>query len=356
LGFTAAETALILTILPFVSAIGPPIAGTLADKMGNYRVVFAVTATMSVGFHLLLYFAVAISTVSPLDTPLQVPIDSPSIDFLCSLKKSGNQVSLEENAESSCGLLNLTVDQKRVFQWDQPDLYLSACSVFPRSEVEVDVCGTSSIMSSTGSSLNFSEATKMTQALCRRLQQTEVTCLFRCQVEKGSKWTCPVAPLKLAAAEGSLNISGTVAGRDHITTVAIYSTLRLISTTVMWMAVPLLDAVAITMSKQYNGELGRQKMFSQLGFCILPPLVGLLIAKATQINGFPDYGPAFYVFAVMHAIAAMMIFCIKVDARLPAINLTKHMKEIMVDRRVVSLVCAVFICGCGFGFNTGYVH
>lgn len=39
LGITVEETAFVYTILPFASVLGSPIAGFIADKLGNYKPV-----------------------------------------------------------------------------------------------------------------------------------------------------------------------------------------------------------------------------------------------------------------------------------------------------------------------------
>lgn len=56
LGITVKATSIILSILPFVSAVGPPLGGAIADKIGNYKAVFIVSTLLSVALHLLLYF------------------------------------------------------------------------------------------------------------------------------------------------------------------------------------------------------------------------------------------------------------------------------------------------------------
>ena len=162
--------------------------------------------------------------------------------------------------------------------------------------------------------------------ICRTANTTtNFACLFQCSVASESNWTCPPPILPNGAHSGQ-------SGHGHKTTLAIYAALRLVSTTVMWLAVPLLDAVAVSMAKQYNGELGRQKMFSQLGFCTMPLVAGALIAKASEMKWLPRlWYLAFYVFAIMHGIAAIMIFTTKVDARLPAVNLGRTIKKLMGD-------------------------
>ncbi|OQV12154.1 hypothetical protein BV898_13571 [Hypsibius exemplaris] len=351
LGISASETSLILTVLPFVSAIGPPIGGALADKIGNYRIVFATATVLSCGLHLFLFFAVPVTPAATF-SPISTPFNSTSIDFRCNVAAGQDPILLGLPA-SMCG----PSIPSHVSSPEQSSMTITSCRVLPQSDEEVDLCGTSSIVSPSGKSLSLSEAFNLTQALCGKLKtnvaasspnvaaSSPVSCLLRCEVTRGSSWTCNVR-----------NGNGTADGeQSHATKLAIYAALRLISTTVMWIAVPMVDALSVVMCKQYNGELGQQRMFSQIGFSIIPPVSGALMALATIHSGFPDYGPAFYIQTAMHALAALLIFATKVDARLPAANLAKDMKKVLGDRRVISMAFAVLACGCAFGFNTSFL-
>ena len=120
----------------------------------------------------------------------------------------------------------------------------------------------------------------------------------------------------------------------------------------MWLAVPLLDSIAVVMVKQYESDLGKQRMWSQVGFAATPPIVGALVTYESKRNGFEDYGPSFYVFAAMHTAAAFVVLLLKTDKKLPAQSLAKSIGVLFHDRRVISLIIAVFVAGCGFGFLT----
>lgn len=48
LGLTVEETAIVYTVLPFVQVIGSPIAGLIADRIGNYKPVLFISLIMSI--------------------------------------------------------------------------------------------------------------------------------------------------------------------------------------------------------------------------------------------------------------------------------------------------------------------
>merc|ERR1712168_1549128 len=47
LGFGADEAAVMFAIIPFVSIIGPPVAGAIADKLGNFKLFFSAMVAVS---------------------------------------------------------------------------------------------------------------------------------------------------------------------------------------------------------------------------------------------------------------------------------------------------------------------
>lgn len=48
LGITVEETAVVYTVLPFIQVIGSPIAGFIADRLGNYKLVLCLTLITSI--------------------------------------------------------------------------------------------------------------------------------------------------------------------------------------------------------------------------------------------------------------------------------------------------------------------
>ena len=54
-GITVEETAIVYTVLPFMAVIGSPIAGFIADKIGNYKPVlcFSLIVTILTSFALM---------------------------------------------------------------------------------------------------------------------------------------------------------------------------------------------------------------------------------------------------------------------------------------------------------------
>lgn len=48
LGITVEETAFVYTVLPASQIIGPPIAGFIADRLGNYKIVLVVNLILTI--------------------------------------------------------------------------------------------------------------------------------------------------------------------------------------------------------------------------------------------------------------------------------------------------------------------
>ena len=201
-----------------------------------------------------------------------------SLDFHCSL--TTGQAILIPPKDDLCGLLHKNhTEASSNSPISQSDLSFTACHILPTSEENTDLCGTYSIASPSGNGMKTNDVINVTRSLCKSLTDSvDVKCIVRCPLApsasgNATNWVC----------FGNGTGNGTEE-RSHVTTLAIYSTLRLISTTVMWMAVPLLDAVGVTMSRQYGAELGRQKMFSQIGFSTMPLLCGALIAVVRELS------------------------------------------------------------------------
>ncbi|XP_055344541.1 major facilitator superfamily domain-containing protein 6-like [Paramacrobiotus metropolitanus] len=344
LGITVPQTAIILAVLPFVSAVGPPLGGLIADKIGNYRLVFIVATVLSVTLHLLLYF-VTPAYQPPLELSPNETFPVADLSFRC---HANGSFGYDVSSLLGCPQKNKTAVDDFLAAMDVQHLRLGDCyadcaetNQLAPPQLDPAVCH-----GDKNDSAHF-----CSEQLKSRCKDIKSNCSFNCAIGQdfqAQRLKCPVPRPKVIGK--ATNDTGSQAA-----TLGFYCLFRLTSTTIMWMAVPLLDSLAIALCQDHKADLGFQKMFSMIGFSLLPPLSGILIAKAEELNGFEDYGPAFYVFSAMHILAAIVVIFLRMQLRMPAQSLMKNILVVMADRRVISMTVIVFFCGCGFGFITSFL-
>ena len=137
---------------------------------------------------------------------------------------------------------------------------------------------------------------------------------------------------------------------SRIKALALYVTFRYLGGIAVSTVIPILDAVAYQMADDLDGDLGIQRMFSLFGLVAVPPLSGFLIGLATRKNGFPDYSPAFFIFGAMNLAAIIVLACMQVNIRMPAVDIMKNVGKILRNPKVFIFIIMMFLSGCAWGF------
>ncbi|KAA0185186.1 hypothetical protein HAZT_HAZT007759, partial [Hyalella azteca] len=291
LGITEAELGIVYAFLPLVALFGPPLAGMIADKLGNFKLFLAVMVFAS-GLTSLLYMAVPVGRIR-LPMPEVLPM------------------SLEcEDASDAPHTLH-TLDQLRCEYSQvllQPvQVLLTSCS--PRCLVNGvlvirdKVCANTESVEDLNPQLTF--------------------------------WLYVVVRL--------LNSVTLESQMPNSFIVIVFFYERLTAT-----SMPLFEGAVVTILKQYDGDFGFQKIYGSLGPLIMTPVSGALI-DAFSTDGSQDYRPAFYVYFAVKLICTAIILTMNLEFKKPSERVIKDFKSIITNQEIFCFLVMCFVAGACFG-------
>lgn len=173
------------------------------------------------------------------------------------------------------------------------------------------------------------------EAKCVGAESSPANCSVSCEASSGNNLEC---------------METTFVGKgSRLATIASYFTWRFLSFTAMRVVFPLSDAAVLEIAKQNNGDFGIQRLFSSVGFCLVPPLSGWLIDVATARSKYPDYSPAFYIFGILSLLSALLMICMPFGARKPQADIWRSMLQVIKNPNVLAFTVAIFFSGMAFG-------
>ncbi|XP_055331683.1 major facilitator superfamily domain-containing protein 6-like [Paramacrobiotus metropolitanus] len=351
IGLTSAESAYINAMLPFVTCIGPPLGGALADKLGNYKVVLIGVNLISIVFHYLILYAVP--PARPIRTTAELPVTNGSLSLFCDSNNAKNLLPPNEILIDQCrdgSIANFSQILSTRIQFDD---CMSTCrnsaSICFGSDAE---CQPSTFFR------NRSFPDMMVQGHNRSLQLKTIMAPLSDDNDGEIRCRLPGAPPDINCtitcairADFFVNCSTVKPAQNRAMTLGLYSLFRLLATGFAYTLMPLLDAVAYQLSDEQEGDLGFQRVWALFGMCGCPPLSGWLIGYATKLaKGVDDYSPPFHVFGGMHFTAAIITCFMSASLRTAAENIWSNVGKLFRNPKITVFVIMMFLAGCAWGF------
>ncbi|XP_055342400.1 major facilitator superfamily domain-containing protein 6-like [Paramacrobiotus metropolitanus] len=354
IGLTLTESALIYALLPFVTCVGPPIGGAIADKIGNYKAVMIGVDVLSILFHLLMLIGVPSAAPPPPSlsshpvsylqatfscrnaSPLWSPPSPPECPTLVSVERPVERLAMD--CQSNC----TPVGGPAPFLCTETD-YKGQCLPFDAS--------THSLSNVSMALVNGSiYLDTFVPSWSRDVKPTRK---FRCVLEVGGE--CDVQCRLSGNIVVQCATPSALTGVNRLWTVVLYATFRVVSNVFIATLISILDAAAYQMSEEYGGDLGFQRMFSLFGMCLAPPISGFLVGVASQKRGAPDYAPAFYIFAGLHGMATIITLCSPISLRTGAQSIWRNVGKIIRRPKVSVFVVMMFFGGAAWGFLENFL-
>lgn len=356
LGISVTEIAIIMLLVPILSSIGPTLTGALADKLGNYKTVLISFTFISIIFHACMWFGVppygihktAIIFSSNQTGTLNIPCDGSPFSFHNStttlkfqeyfLDKSYGQFSLgncslkctDTETQAELGILVCPAYHNKTS---------SHCLAFP-AEIEPlqSSAGNASEFLETIAALGGTETFDRVQCLGESTSHGTNLTLLSCVVE---------CRINLAPNVTNLSVSGNFG--DRLTTIILYLIFRFLSLTAFRGINPTLDAAVLEYSKQHKADFGIQRLYASVGSVVVPPFSGWLTMVASKNCDCSDFGPAFYLFAGMNILAAMLMAKMDIRVKQPQTHIFRTMAIVLRNPNVVAFLIVVFFTGAGWG-------
>ncbi|XP_055356213.1 uncharacterized protein LOC129601438 [Paramacrobiotus metropolitanus] len=351
LGISVTEIAVIMLLVPILSSIGPTLAGALADRLGNYKIVLVSFTLVSTFLHACMWFFVPAYGSHTIITMGNHPLSS---DFVMHLPCNNDYVHFDyTGVRAPQGFLpnNASIRPQILFykcSTNCAKLSVDAVCLFDSRNVSNLRCQPligEHVLVLNDAIDDLSNTTfqmKNTKSRCYNQfpawNVTVTDCSITCKIELQNH-----------------TITTQIPYGDRVTTLALYLTFRFLSMTAFRGINPILDAAVLEYSKQHGADFGIQRLFASVGSVVIPPLSGWLTGLASTHCACPDYGPAFYLFAGMNLMAAVLICKMDIKVKQPQTQILRTMGIVLRNPNVTAFLVVVFFCGCGWGIILNYM-
>jgi len=295
-------------ILPFASCVGPPIAGMVADKIGNYKLVLMTTVILTGVFHSLLM------TVDAHGYPDWVGDNVTAHDLVYINCDESGQTTLEWTncSDTTCPS---AFRKDPVIRFVDSDCY-QFCESDTATTCQVGGAGCTPLRAGLVLDLKLvpvkdeKRATKANRCITgideMLLANTSKAIQFQCKCSI----QCPAMLLN-----DELQCSKSIPEYDeakHNRGFWMYLCLRIVATAALGTTFTMMDASAICLIKKHKGELGKQRLCGVVGSSIFGFLSGWMIEWLAD-GGAKNYAVTFYFADILLFLVVLCFFYLEVE-------------------------------------------
>ncbi|TRY69336.1 hypothetical protein TCAL_04104 [Tigriopus californicus] len=299
LGFAIEDTAIVNSAVPLADVFGPPIAGFLADKIGNFRMFMAVVTFLNGAASLLLLVIPAVKT--DLEMCCQGRLNETATTNLECVPRDWSEppwtiLTTDDINVSSMGTLAV---HSRDFRCNDPQ---GALSTFKAHLVHLSVNQT-----------RFHECA----------QSDHMT---SCRVSVNKNW------------------------QDWSTSFASYLGVRVLLDILRASSLMLFEGAVVVIIKEHGGDYGLQKLFGTAGAVIFSPLAGKIIDWSSYRSGREDYSAVFILYFIIRAITSLLILKLSLGFKPPAKKVFKNLTKVLCKPNVLAYLVSFLTAGLLWGF------
>ncbi|KAB7499373.1 hypothetical protein Anas_02311 [Armadillidium nasatum] len=106
-------------------------------------------------------------------------------------------------------------------------------------------------------------------------------------------------------------------------------------------SLPLFEGATMAILQEQGGDIGLQRLYSNVGQVVMTPLSGALI-DAFSYDGLSNFRPAFYLYCIISIISAICISFIDLEFKKPAKNISEELKKLLTKFEVIAFICVGF--------------
>ena len=350
LGLTLTESGLVFGLIPIFGCFGSPLAGFLADKLGDSKkvlisfILITITSNTLLGFANPIYSRKITTTKHHLDNAsyqishtadnegifvdIYVQVGAPNRDKTCEIEiqDDWNSTRNENLCQDECQAWNYSgginqegfrmrrnfiseVPAKIQFGWNRLNFrfFIKDNNVFSQH--------------------NYTE-------------NPIRNCVIKCKLqEKNVSFTC-----KDEAIIG-----------NRVVTFTCYAALRVIGAVAAACAMSLITVATVQIVHREKADYGFHQLFTVAGG-LSPPLGGYLYGLATAASGKQNFAPIFIVFGIMWTLGAILCWFMDFNLKPPEKQIWWNIWQLLKNVKVASYVFVMFLIGCFYGILEKYVR
>ncbi|XP_068085655.1 major facilitator superfamily domain-containing protein 6 isoform X2 [Anabrus simplex] len=388
LGISVEETAIMSAVTPVASILVPPLAGMVADRIGNFRILMAIFSALGGAASLLLLIVPVGRVTVPYPDNVHLHLNcgtaqhvAMSQDFPCTFqpqltKPEGARVDLSfETCGFECPALNMSgtygydvrlsgdndtdiysfqsevsqLTAGRVF-FPAPGLYnLSCgdadCSQLLQTRLVPGGEGSLQAMSSLNSSTpgNFSCPDTFNQEVTVSVDGGPPlsSCAPRCVFSAPRKQVCSQLSYQKEL--------------DSTLTFWAYLSVRVLIGMIGSTAFAMFEGAVIAILREHKADYGLQRIYATIGGMISSPLSGMLIDYASQGKSYTDFRPAFYLYAGLKIASGLLMLTFNLEFKAPAKNVVTDVLTVLKNVELLVLLAIIFILGSAWGYIESFL-
>ncbi|XP_022256184.1 uncharacterized protein LOC111088977 [Limulus polyphemus] len=359
LGMSIRETAIIFAVQPLVAFFVAPLIGALADRIGNFKILFCFFLIFSAGTCLALYFT----------PPVENSFQDIKLKLTCHTNVSfQNIVSL--NVNDSCSLQNHTyMEQLTVllsncqFICEGSDKKISDsqfCFKFGSiNQSCADATERTSFdifdLNSTALKKNYEdETTVIYYAIAKKfLFGEEIYDDITCQPKSTRNGVSNCMTICNIETKGNNKLCFTE--RKSIKTFWIYLSIRLGVSLGIGLVNGLFDAASMAVAQRCEADIGYQRMWQAVAMCAFAPISGGLVDWVSVDINAKNYSPCFYLYAALYVTAAIVSLFVDLSMKMPSEGAFKNLGIILRNVEVDIMLFHLLFLGISWGFLENFL-
>ncbi|XP_011504820.1 PREDICTED: uncharacterized protein LOC105367748 [Ceratosolen solmsi marchali] len=120
-------------------------------------------------------------------------------------------------------------------------------------------------------------------------------------------------------------------------------------------AFAMFEGAVIAILREHKADYGLQRIYGSIGGMISSPLSGMLIDYASNLQGYPDFRPAFYLYAALKIFSSVLMLWIDLEFKAPASNVFSDVVSVLKNVEIAALLAACFVLGTAWGYIESFL-
>ncbi|XP_014276523.1 uncharacterized protein [Halyomorpha halys] len=135
----------------------------------------------------------------------------------------------------------------------------------------------------------------------------------------------------------------------------LYLSIRVFISMISGTAFAMFEGAVIAILREHKADYGLQRIYATIGGMMSSPLSGWLIDYASQNKQYTDFRPAFYLYAGLKILSAMLMLTINLEFKAPATNVFADVLTVLRKIEIIALFITCFILGTAWGYIESFL-
>ncbi|GFS83974.1 major facilitator superfamily domain-containing protein 6 [Nephila pilipes] len=348
------QTAIIFAVQPIIALIVAPMVGMVADKIGNFKLIFSFFLTFS-----------AITANLLLLVP-PVPRVDDSVHFSCDSQSNfTRELVMKDSCKINQKYNNTIFNMTMAFHCEKECENTTDVRSFPLvlQKDGMDCSNRCDNKSVNGCKYIFQDSAfyfYLDVSLIKNeneviYDQNRLKYLITYENETFSSLLCPCSShncnIKCKfSSQNSKQICEIEPPEEEFgVTFWSYLGIRLVVTLGIGLVNGLFDSASMTIIQDLKADVGFQRFWSTVGMCLLAPISGYFVDE------YDNFQPCFFMYGILYLIAAATSLKLDLSMKLPSDNPLRNLAKLVKNPEVDMLLLQIAALGICWGFLENFL-